>query len=76
MQDPRFVQRPLGLASTYVRAAVNGWVPPGEAWPRGGAGAAERGGLEPDNMLVRTALADLRFYQTGTGRPRSGTSPS
>jgi tetratricopeptide (TPR) repeat protein len=60
--DPKFVEARLGISSTYSSAAINGWAPPSEAWPRGSEEVAKVLALDPDNVLARAAVAHRRFY--------------
>jgi serine/threonine protein kinase/tetratricopeptide (TPR) repeat protein len=61
-RDPKFVDARVGFATTFSRAAVSGWVLPTEAWPRAQQELQTAVALDPENVLVRCALATRHFF--------------
>jgi eukaryotic-like serine/threonine-protein kinase len=62
-RDPNFVDARLGLASTYVRSAGNGYVHPAQAWARADEEIQKVLKLEPGNVGARASLATRRFMR-------------
>jgi TolB-like protein len=60
-KDPRFVPAHVSIAGTHVRQATSGFVPPGDLWPRAEAELRKVLALDPDNVLARCGLVNLRW---------------
>ena len=60
-KDPRFVEAYLGLRGTYSRAASNGWMRPADAWPHAQEALGKAAAIDPNNTLLRGALANQHF---------------
>lgn len=61
-KDPRFAEAHLGIASTFARAAGNGYAPPAQAWLRADEEVRKALDLDPGNVLARSSLASRRFF--------------
>ena len=60
-KDPRFVQAHMTIAGTHIRQATSGFTPPGDLWPRAEAELRKVLALDPDNVLARCGLVNLRW---------------
>jgi serine/threonine-protein kinase len=60
-KDPSFVQAHLGVAGTYTRSALGGFVPPAQVWPLAKAELQKVLALDPGNVDARCNLATHRF---------------
>ena len=60
-RDPKFVGAHLGVASTYSRAAGNGYAPPAATWARADEEIRKVLQLDPGNVLARCSVASRRF---------------
>lgn len=61
-KDPKFADAYLGASNTYGVMAVNGFLPPGEAWVLSDEGAHKALDLDPGNAHARSALVVRRFF--------------
>ena len=61
-KDPKFAEAYVGAGNTYGAMAVNGFLPPAEAWERSDEGARKALDLEPGNVYARCALVFRRFF--------------
>ncbi|MEO5894922.1 MAG: protein kinase [Vicinamibacterales bacterium] len=60
-KDSTFEDAHLGVASTYIRAATNGYAPPGEMWRQASAQLEKVRRLDPSNVGLRVMLAGRHF---------------
>lgn len=60
-KDPTFEDAYLGTASTYIRAATNGYAPPGEMWRQASVQLEKVRALDPSNVGLRVMLAAKHF---------------
>ena len=61
-KDPKFAEAYIGTGNTYGVMAVNGLLPPAEAWERSDEGARKALDLDPGNVYARWALVCRRFF--------------
>ena len=60
-KDPQFVDARLGVASTYARAAGNGYASPHESWAKVDEHLGKAKRIDPGNFSVRASEAARRF---------------
>ncbi|MGA7992134.1 MAG: protein kinase [Thermoanaerobaculia bacterium] len=61
-KDPRFARAQLGASDTYGLMAMDGYIPPAEAWAGVNEGARKALALDPGFSEARAALAIPRFF--------------
>jgi TolB-like protein/predicted Ser/Thr protein kinase len=61
-KDPRFVEARAGYATSFARAAVNGYERPAEAWPHVDEEMRKALEIEPGNLHARAQVTNRRFF--------------
>ncbi len=61
-KDPSFARAQLGVSDTYGLMAMDGYIPPSEAWAGVNEGARKALALDPGFSEARAALAVPRFF--------------
>jgi Tfp pilus assembly protein PilF len=62
--DPNFVNAYLGISATYIRSIFEGYAPLSEALGPAEAAFARAAAIEPKNVAVRVARANLKLTAT------------